>query len=208
LAGLTVKIETKPSFYNRFNFHKPVQAGILDLRQRLKAGDRFKDYLFVTYNFIWQYKKFFGAILLIITFFTILIWFIGNAKTSYRAFEVIYSDNEAGRTLSSEDIIYNQKQGVNEVSVNEDLPTLSIINKSGKPGQGADLKIQLEALGYNILSLRADFTTSQSKTVLIAKPESYTKALPLSLLLGNALISPSSAANEPGEITIILGSDV
>jgi transketolase len=149
-----------------------------------------------------------------------VVWYIYNANTSHRAFEVTYVNNDSEVSVSSEDIIYNQIKNTTEnneivtatttVSNNESLPKIIIVNRSKVPGIGAEVKLKLESKGYKVDELQADFSSLQSKTVIIYSEANQDLALKLSSELDNALVSLRSneEENDINSITVFLGTDM
>jgi len=205
---LAINPKTKP----KLQLHKPVQVGMLDLKQRISTATTFLGYIQILAKFIYQYRLFFFAVILIILFLIIVVWFLTNANTSQRSYEVVYKTPDSDVILTSEEIIYNQIKSENIVNDSKKsdptLPKIKIINRSGIPGTGSRLKLRLESYGYEILSLEADFTTTQDRTVLIISPALEPEALQLSTILNKAPISTYAEKMSEDVITIYAGSDI
>ncbi len=201
------------SHRSRVKIHSPVKAGIDDLKERLINVTRSRERLRIILNFILQYKLFFGGVILFTSFLIIIVIYIYNANTSHRGYEVTYQNTDANITLTSEELIYNkfiEERGESDIKTNPNLPKLKIINRSGRPGQGAETRLMLEDQGYEIISLEADFTSRQAKTVVVYSVDKEKDALRLSARLNNALVSvyEGESANVEEYITVYVGSDI
>lgn len=190
----------------------PVDAGLLDLTERLRSKTSLSSRATELYRFIIQYRLFFFGALLGIGFIVVVAWYVTNANTKHRAYEVLYINNDETTTpVSSEEILYDQLRAsqniVQDPAFDESLPTVSVVNRSGVPGRGAEVRLLLEQRGYKVTSLSADFTSPQSKTVIVYTPAQKEAALGLSPLLDNALLSVS-ADEDHTELVIYVGSDV
>ena len=203
-------------------FHTPVKVGILDLKQQLSTSESYTEYLKTAWNFCVKNRLFFLGVILIVTFLVVVILYIKSANTSHRAFEVTYVNNDSKVSVNSEEIIYNElknstNETVAETDVNNNTSTtttdlnIALVNRSGTPGVGAEIKLKLEKAGYKVSELEADFTTKQKRTVIIYQENYDTEALKISANLDNALISLNDGTNEDKmkePIIIYLGSDI
>lgn len=193
------------------SFHLPLQAGLLDFRQRLRMTVTLTDKIKASLHFVLLYKLFFAAMGLVLLAIALLYWFISNANVDYRGYEVTYVNSDANVKLTSEEIIYNQmvvEQGIDSPTFNDNLPTIAIVNRSGVPGLGAEAKIRLENLGYHIVSLEADFTSPISRTVIVSGAKNQEGALRLSSRLNNALISTTEDESTADSIIVYVGDDI
>ncbi len=193
----------------------PLRVGILDLRSKFQNSNKSRWQLFV--SAMRDYWKFLIAIIIFSVSILIVVLYISAANTSERAFEVIYKngDAEGGVTVTSEELIYNELQQENSRTNNDAnnlaIPTIkvAIVNRSGQAGVGASVRLKLEQAGYEISSLRADFTDIQARTAIVFSKTSETEALKLSALLNNALISLYDKEDtDKAVITVYLGSDI
>ena len=203
-------------------FHTPVKVGILDLKQQLSTSESYTEYLKTAWNFCVKNRLFFLGVILIVAFLVVVILYIKSANTSHRAFEVTYVNNDSKVSVNSEEIIYNElknstNETVAETDANNNTSTtttdlnIALVNRSGTPGVGAEIKLKLEKAGYKVSELEADFTTKQKRTVIIYQEDYDTEALKISANLDNALISLNDGTNEDKmkePIIIYLGSDI
>ncbi len=200
-------------------FHTPVKIGILDLKQQLSTSNSITESIKTAWNFCVKNRLFFLGILLVLAFLISIIWYITNANTSHRAFEVTYVNNDSKVSVTSEEIIYNELKSSNKNQTSEkdqitqpetaNKTSLALVNRSGVPGIGAEIKLQLERDGYQVSELEADFSSIQKKTVIIYKEGYDSEALKLSADLNNVLVSLADGENSGNEpITIYLGGDI
>jgi hypothetical protein len=191
--------------------HYPVALGLSDLKQRWFTSATWQEKGKTLFGFAYRYKLFFIGVALVVCFTAVLIWYVASANTSHRGYEVEYINPDASMKLTSEEIIYNQfklERAVKAVEVDVNLPKIKIINRSGVPGMGAEIKLRLEERGYQIISLEADFTSPQSRTVIVYGVEQDRDALRLSARLNNAPISNYAEPDSDQAITVYVGDDI
>ena len=146
-------------------------------------------------------------------FIVAIVWYIKNANTSHRAFEVTYVNNDSSVSVSSEELIYNQlkatstTQSDSTINKNDGISIL-LINRSGVSGVGAKTRLSLEDKGYNVKDLKVELDSTQKKTVIIYNEGYEETAMKLSSELNNALISKNDNTQNETAITILLGSDL
>lgn len=229
LAGIDVdarKVITSSKLkqINRDNFSSnesavsviaPLRVGILDLSSKFKNSD--KSSLQVLMSALRDYWKFLIAVIILLVSIYVLVIYVNSANTEKRAFEVIYKNGEAGAgvTVTSEELIYNELQQENYKTNNSATSSatstikVAIVNRSGQAGVGASTRLKLEQSGYEIVSLRADFTDVSVRTAIVFFESKESEALKLSALLNNALVSVDDTDNSDKEvITVYLGSDI
>ena len=197
----------------KVTFHAPVQVGILDLSQRLKATKTFVERMHSLLTFALTYRLFFLAVSLVVVFVSILVWYVRSANTAQRSFEVVYLQDEKTErsTTNSEEIIYNSLPSVkgsgNDTASPPSAASLSVVNRSGKSGLGATIRLKLEERGYTVSALAADFLDTQTRTVITAVASSYDDALVLSRALNGVPVSIVENNETGADITIYVGSD-
>lgn len=193
------------------SFRAPVRVGLLDLQDKLKAAKVKYEQLKVLLNFLLRYKLFFGALLFVAMCLLVIVWYVLNANTEHRGYEVIYENSDSNVTLTSEEIIYNQllkERTVEKVEKNSTLTKVAIVNRSGIPGMGAETKIKLESVGYEVVSLAADFSSLQKRTVIIYGLEDEDQALKLSSKLNKAPVSLYKPNDQKDYMTVYVGDDL
>ncbi len=214
MAGIRLEDYKKSTPYSSFpikpRITAPVEAGILDLTRRLRTTVSLRDRIQTLLKFIVQYRLFFIGASLIIIFITLIVSYLFDANTKYRSYEVVYENSGSETSITSEEILYDRLVAENgavseQRKINEALPKLRLVNRSGIPGVAAETQRKLEALGYDVQKIEADFTTIQSKNV-IAYPESRVDAaLRLSAELGRALVTVQDGGDT--QFVVYLGTD-
>ncbi len=199
--------------HQKIKLHSSIKVAYTNLQQHVLQAKGLSNKYKAAFNYIFQYKLLIIAIVLIVAMIILLVVYVINANTSYRSYEVAYVNSDETVTLTSEDIIYNKlivERGLQEVEINPNLPKLKIINRSGKPGVGAETRIKLETKGYQVISLAADFSSPQVRTVIVYPTDDEKEALKLSPRIGNALLSVDTepSNSEVNTITIYIGSDM
>lgn len=197
----------------RVGMHAPVRAGILDLSQRLQRHTSLRDRAATLIAFIVQYRLFFLGLLLMSGFVSALWWYLVNANTAHRPYEVTYlqSESVASTQLTSEEILYEQlrqSRGEQVSSPREGMPKIAIVNRSGIAGLGASTRLRLEEIGYEVISLDADFQAPQTRTVIVADGDAYELAMPVSRILGNAPVSVRQNPDGVAALSIFVGEDI
>ena len=191
----------------------PLEAGMLDLRQRWEDNEGFSEKIKSILVVVGKYKIFFVIILSIIVFACIIFLYIKAASISERAFNVTIDGVGGSELISSEEIIYQEKKAEETIipvsADNKNLPSVRLVNRSGKPGLAADLRIRLESQGYEIASIENDLGATETNTVIVYNPEESEAALALSQIIFGALLSAFDSGEEnQSEITVYVGSDL
>ena len=210
-ASSSVKALHHSRAKNKVPLHQPMVLGLADFKLKVLAANGVLKRVSAIGNFIIQYRIFFAAIVLMITFLVLVIWFVSSANTDTRGYEIEYVNADANLRLTSEEIIYRQlkqERETNPVNVDESLPPLKIVNRSGVPGLGAEAKLQLEARGYKVIVLEADFATRGDRTVVVYPTDQEREAKRLSAHLNNAPISAFDTEDNGGVITVYVGDDI
>jgi len=190
--------------------HTPVTTGFIDFKQHLARAKDWLGFIQQLILFVRKYQLFFIAVVVIAVFIGAIAWYITNANTDQRSYEVVYENADSSVVLSSEDIIYNQlrsERRLTDFTVSTNLPSVKVVNRAG-PGLGAEAKLKLEALGYKVTSLQAERNVSQKRTVIIYKAGDETEALRLSSALNNAPISMYEASSVEQGLTVYVGEDM
>lgn len=192
----------------RVSVAAPIEAGMLDLRGRLEASGTLGSRLETYFGFVRSYKLFFLAVVTLIMFVWALVWFISSAVEKERSYEVKIGGDDGNITISSEDIEYEQLKEKSEVKLNIDdaLPKIEIVNRSGQKGIAANLKLSLEGQGYEVVNVTTDLGVSEENTVIVYPPELAEEALQLSKLIEDSLLSSFEGGGENGaDMTVYVG---
>lgn len=188
----------------------PVEASLLDLKKGIETAVSLLERLKVILSFIVRYRLFFFGTLLLAGFVYVIVWYFISATTDQRSYEITYENSDSAVKLTSEDILYQQKVRERQLGnfvIDKNLPKVNVINSSSIPGLGAETKIKLQAVGYEVPELSSDASSIKERTVIIYSQSDAAAALKLSELLNKALLSATTDA-EPGTITVFVGSDL
>ena len=191
----------------------PFEAGMLDLRSRWDNDDGLKDKMLVIVSFVGKYRVFFIFVLSSILFLVLIFLYVKAASISDRSYNVTIDSVTGSEQLSSEDLRYEEL--VSEmnldtpITINNNLPAITIVNRSGIAGLAADLRFYLENRGYQVLDIQNELGANEINTVIIYDPELREQAVDLSEVVFGALISAFSSETENSEeITIFVGKDL
>jgi hypothetical protein len=189
----------------------PIEAGILDLRTKLKSSTNAGQKLTVLFEFVRKNKIFFFVVVLVIAFIMSSVWYVKNASVTERGYEVVVNSDNPDVKLSSEQVYYeelrNEMTANKEVSETKDFAVIKLINRSGVNGLAAEMRLHLESEGYEISNISSNFGESERNTVIVYHPDYAEDALTLSSEIKNVLLSSyvDAPASEP--ITVYVGSD-
>ncbi|USN87837.1 MAG: hypothetical protein H6779_00100 [Candidatus Nomurabacteria bacterium] len=204
-----------PQTQHDLRIHAPVKQGIKDLKDQLSLTSNTMDYIKTFLKFCYKNRLFILGVAMVIALVSSLIWYFKSANTDHRAYEVTYVNSDENVNLSSEDIIYNElvsDDPADSIVISEEInkkTPITIINRSGVPGIGAEAKITAEKNSFAVSELKADFSSSQAKTVILYTSDNQEEALRLSKLFNNALISINDESEHTsGDLIIYLGSDM
>jgi hypothetical protein len=155
---------------------------------------------------------FFVVIISISAFVTLVYIYITAASINERAFTVTLDGEQGTQQISSEDIIYEERvraEGLaDDMVINDELPKISIVNRSDVVGLAASLRILLETDGYEVIEVTNDLDASVNDTVILFDPDYSEQVLELSELLEVTLLSAYRPDEVPqSQVTILLGND-
>ncbi|MCD5380966.1 MAG: LytR C-terminal domain-containing protein [Candidatus Pacebacteria bacterium] len=191
----------------------PIEAGMLDLSQRMLDTDSASDRVKTLLGFVGNYKLFFVVLFGFIVFIVLLVVYIQSASVSERAFEITIDGMSDEVKISSEELAYNKLESespqIDKVTPNLQLPEITIINRSGVSGLAAALRLDLENQGYIVDSISSDLGVEEFRTVVVYPPELAAKALALTKSIGDALLSSYEGESQTQtDITVYVGKDV
>lgn len=193
----------------------PVKAGVRDFKDRLRGIQKTGELLSALASFMFIYKIFFLSIIVTIASVIAIVWYVGDARTEQRAYEVVIENPDSTITLSSEDVIYNELKHeptpVPTSILEEDATTtidIKIVNRSGIAGAAANQKVFLEKNGYNVGELASDLEGKTERTVIVYNAEFAEYALTLSQILDGVLLSARPADDADAPIVLFLGEDI
>ena len=185
----------------------PLEAGMLDLRERLSTTTSFLERFKVFSPFIKQYWKFFVVILGAIVFIALVIMYFVAVLQPSREYEVT---TESGEVVNREQI-EAEPEPIEDMAVSTELgePVITVVNRTNDAPHANYVAELLEADGISISEVVNDNGPLENRTVIVFSPSVTEKALLLSARLNNAPLSalPEIEINETPEITIYLGTD-
>lgn len=190
---------------------RPIERGMLDLRQRYAASDTFGQKVRSTFSFAFQYKLFFFSAFIVIGFTSGVVWFIDSAASENRAYQVeVLGSGGTNLTLNSEDIAYQEIREpdlvTSEAEESASSTPIMIVNRSGESGMAAAVRLVLEEGGLTVVGLDTDFGVTERNTVVVYHPDYLDDALAVSRLIEGALLSSFSGESET-PITVYVGKD-
>jgi hypothetical protein len=188
----------------------PITLGLSDFSERLSSARAYFEKLKAIVSFVYAYRIFFVCVVGILILSLLSLYFVKDAITEKRDYEVVIENPDTSVTLSSEDIIYNaENENVKVESDTKQTFTLILKNSSNVPGAAAKLQPELEALGYTVSDLQSDFVETKKRSVIVYSAALSEQALDLSQKLGGVLLS-SDAGTSTSEaaITVYIGNDL
>lgn len=180
----------------------PIGISILDLRQKLKrARGPWTDKVQVYLEFTKLYWKFFVGSGAILVFIALLSWFILDARSENKTYEV--TDPVSGVIIST-----NAKEG-NPILENAQGLPITLVNRTKDPLIIEEVAKKAGAVGFVIATSTIETGAPEEKTVIVYNPEVSSQALLLSRTLDNALLSAfTSTGTSTEKIVVYIGSDV
>jgi hypothetical protein len=192
----------------------PVQSGVADFKTHIAQTQALFGKIKAILRFVWSYKMFFTATVVLCILLVAMAWFVKSALTTQRDYEVTINNADTSVTLSSEDILYEKAQSTQTQSssttelIEEQNFELILVNSSDTPGLAASLQSTLEKIGYSVSDLQSDFEKSKERTVIVYDAAVQEQAFDLSKKIGGALLSASPQTNtKTATITVYIGND-
>ncbi len=203
VAAPSQSIVKKPT---KHRLAAPIEAGILDLRTRLKDSNSFTAFFKTLSIFVRAYWKFFVVALAIIIFVSLVVWFFKGAFTPERDYEVLIEGEGAQVNVNSKNP-NPQTSAVPTVVGKGEL--LSLVNRSGE-NEAIDLVTKnLTTAGFVIATSSSEVGSIEEKTVVVYSPDVSDTAIAVSKVLANALLSAFvSNASSSASIVVYIGTDV
>lgn len=216
IAGVSPElhaIKSRSATRKRVSVIAPLEAGILDLRNRLHSKDSRGEKIKEVFGFVSSYRLFFLTVTALLLFVILFTSYIKSASVSQRAYEVRVDGASGQIQFTAEDVRYKelvetkQENGLQITDIKE-FPALQLINRSGINGLAGELKFELEVNGYPVSDFANETGVAEEKTVIVYRPEYAQQALELSKFIGETLLSSYDADTESEyPITIYIGLD-
>jgi hypothetical protein len=214
-AGLSA--ETQPGGYHVPRSHqkasmtRPLERGILDLRERFAETETIGDRIRESIRFVGSYKLFFITVVIVVAFIWLVVWFVQDANTESRPYEVEIGGVSGTVNLDAEDVEYQKRSAAatssSPVTSDDTLPPIRIINRSGLVGLAAEARLLLEAEGVRVVEVDNEIGASDWNTVIVYHPDFSEAALELSEMVDGALLSSFPEADLSTPITLYVGRD-
>lgn len=214
LAGVTADLQSvkhRATRRPRVSVTAPIEAGILDLRQRFAASNGWIERLRTVISLTQRYWLFILVVLAILCFAIALVWYLSAALSSDRAYSVEIQQRDRSITLTSEELYYDELRGETptQPATRSDFPPITLINQSGQPGHAAALRVWLEDRAYPVDGLSTELAANEANTVIVYDPTFTDEALLLSQELGGALLSAyTSTSTLESPLTVYVGGDI
>lgn len=215
LAGVQhdAAVNSVPQTTQKPSVVAPLERGMLDLRSDFTERSRTSGVLRGAFAVAVTRRRsvLIGAVLIACVVF--FVWFIAQALTDDRAYEIEIQNSAGSVSVNSEEIAYQERtrstvgERPSETTATSG-PRIAIVNRSGESGLAAEARMLLEAAGIPIAQLKADLAGTQNNTVVVYDPDLQDQALEISQLLGGALLSAyTNDAETTEDITIYIGAD-
>lgn len=187
----------------------PIEAGMLDLRSRLKNTSTLTSSMETILMFVRHYWKFFSAALAVVIFIGLFVWFLMGAFTPSRDFEVtIEEEGRSVKVSGSEQPEIKPAQTETMPQASSTTIPVSIINRSGDESMTRRVQEKLQKASFTVAKTSNEFDSIEQKTVIVYNPADAETALSLSKVLNNALLSSYvDSEKSTREIIIYLGVD-
>lgn len=161
--------------------------------------------------FIVAHRTFVVGIPIATLLLSVIIWFIAEALTTERGYEVTIVEEDAARTINSEEArlpqIEERPAPLDEAR--EQQFRLVLVNASGEIGLAASEAQRLKEASYIVDAVEPELEKTARRTVVVAPPTMTDAAKKLSEYYGNALVSivPEETTGDLPTITVYLGED-
>jgi len=216
MAGVTPELhaaKSRPVVSKHVSVIAPIEAGILDLRSRLKNTHSTGESARELFSFVKSYKLFFFTLIALVLFIILLISYVKTASVSERSYDVLVDGASGQIQFSAEDVRYNElvnteQSDGQEIGSIKEFPAVQLVNRSGVNGLAGELKFELEVNGYPVSAVSNESGTAEDKTVIVYSPEYAEEALELSKFIGETLLSSyTDESTSKYPITIYIGLD-
>jgi hypothetical protein len=161
-------------------------------------------------SFVRNHISFIVGIPSVIILLSLLFWFVSNALTAERSFE-IQMNNQDGRTetINSEEIKLQAMTDDTKTTEHAQSYMVEIVNVSGEPGAAANAAMILDEAGILVDSVRPDLERIELNSIIIADVSTTGEASQLSSLFNGALVSSVESMKDGKPlIQILVGRDM
>jgi hypothetical protein len=184
----------------------PLEAGILDLRTRLKDSSSAVAILKTISIFVRAYWKFFAVALAVIIFAALVVWFFKGAFTPLRDYEVLVEGEGAQVKVNSQTISTQTPTPPVALGKGE---LVSLVNRSGADEAMVLVSKELTAAGFVVATSTSEAGSIEEKTVVVYSPDVADTAIAVSKVLDGALLSAFvNNASSSASIVVYIGTEV
>ena len=185
----------------------PIEAGILDLRSKLKGKSNLKARFEAILAFVKLYWKFFAVLGAVIIFGILLTWFLKSAFGPGHDYKVKMKSNGQEITVATHSQ-ENTSSAANAATDKASTFNVTIVNRSGDEALSQQVSDVLSKHGYSIGTTTNDFASIEEKTVVVYDPTDAQGAMGVSKLLGNPLLSAYTDSTQHQGVLVYIGKDV
>jgi Bacterial protein of unknown function (DUF916)/LytR cell envelope-related transcriptional attenuator len=182
----------------------PLEAGILDLRSRLENTHSISAIIETLSLFIKAYWKFFVAIVGLILFVVLVVWFFKGALAPSREYEVTIEEDGQRVTVAEGETPYQATTP--PIAIGKGT-SVSLVNRSGSNESVNRVATILTSAGFAVATTTPPVEGLEEKTVVVYNPSVADMAVAVSELLDNALLSAfTSTATSSSSIIVYVGT--
>ena len=193
----------------------PLRAGVLDLRKTIVHEHVADAEALSIVQFLQEYRRFFIALTTGLLGVSLIVWYVVDARTTERAYEVTQRQPSGDVTLHSKDMgssravaPMNSASAESGGAVNSQLKQqVAIVNASGQGGASSRVVARLQKEGFAIGDISTDKDV-RDKSVIVTNQSDLEGAKRISALLGDVPLSirPKGEESEPS-LLLIVGRD-
>lgn len=175
----------------------PLEAGILDLRTRLKSTGSIRAFMETLSLFLKVYWKFFITVFVLVIFTALIVWFFRGAFSNERTYEVLISGNGQNTPIVKSEDLSQPRVAPSKLGQGT---SVTLVNRSGSTEAITKVATVLTDAGFTVDTASVLTEAPEEKTVVVYDTNMAELAVAVSDLLGNALLSaftnsPSSSSS-------------
>lgn len=189
----------------------PLRAGVLDLRKTVTHESVDASAPLSLVDFLHDYRRFFLALTTGLIGLSLIVWYVIDARSTERPYEVTMHQASGDVTLHSKDMGVSRTAGEQQAQRPVDMTQLkqqvAIVNASGPGTTSSRVVARLQKEGFAIGDISTDKDV-RDKSVIITNESTLDNAKRMSVLLGDVPLSirPKGEEAEPS-LLLIIGRD-
>jgi len=189
----------------------PLRAGVLDLRKTVVHEQMSDSQPLSIVEFLREYRRFFLALTTGFLGLSLIVWYVVDARTTARPYEVTMHQANGDVTLHTKDMGSSRAVALPQTGADTGVAQLkqqvAIVNASGPGGASSRVVARLEKEGFAIGDISTD-KDLREKSVIITNESDLQGAKRISVLLGDVPLSirPKGEEAEPS-LLLIIGKD-